>query len=741
MKYNIAENGYVLATITGSLTSAQVASLLAKTLSLTMDGDDVLTLNCDLGYRTDIYQARYYFSSATASGTVANSVSFYYMNDTVDGYSLSPTSVGPNYYYTTISGLGAPRYVKVVHTISGTAISGTLTGFEILNDDDIVDFGTDGTKTSESFSMSLNSSAVTSTIPIYNSGSANATAYVSIDPQYDDSDDILSIAETTAGTWYGVNLNNVLLANDEDTWNKGNYSNTEISSDILQLSSGQTTGTYTSCIFYNDGVLSYPILKLYEDDDVNLVSMEVRSSDTEPLPHHVYRKLGVNIYVSTWVRALRIEGYYASDGSSYHNYDNFITYSSDYQNAEKRSMLVTNNLDYKNRTFVLLYFNGTAYQRAFMSFCYVDDDGTKEELVIAKHVSTGWYITASFSSSFYDIKPDGNSGVWVHLYASISEANAEDGYFVDGPGYYLGYFDSDMQNIIKIQQTSAFVGGCDVLYSSGELWYTNTAEQQVIKLSTSGSVLIQFAEVGYINDLGDIVATSDGGCWFVNGNDLVKLNQYGELETHLEDVGTNLTCLALDSEDSALWIIDGEYVKRIFSDGRVHFSVYSSKTPTNLYPVDSGVWFDGYSDYSARFIGRDAQAELYGPHDRRQESQNNNYHRISFIEHSYDSTNHTSNFPTADDSYWSTLNWKSVDYRNYILPSDKYVQLRLTLTKEGSNSPKVERLSVQNSLEVQNISPGAYKNVYLKASIPDSSDTTYAGNYNTNLRVRWGIPI
>lgn len=729
MKYNIAKNG-ITATNSGIgnviLSSANINDLLEKNLSYSLVTPDTLVIDCDLGYRINVYQPRYYFDSASASGTVSGSLSFYYWNDSNGGYVLSGTEVGPNYYYTTISGTSSPRKIRLIHTVSGTAISGTLTGFEVLNDDSVVDFGEDGLETSANVITSLSSSDITNTIKIYNSGTAKSKAYASIEPQMNSSDEMLFIANSTNGPWYGPNLDNSLLANDEDSWDEGSYNNTEFSSGNLVLSAGQSTGTYTSKIFYDHSVMSNTLVGLSNNEYSTLVSMGVRHSNTKPENLATFVEIrtagGTGDNSNTYYKE-----YFWSDGSEYASvYLGNHNYHYSYRDREIR-------INNSSNTFFMLLSEYSAYHgnTGFSISRYRIDSSSFVS-------QTLWGYSGYASVSIYDLGFDANEGVWFHTYVAQDSNSSSD--ILDKAGYYLVYLDNSFSSTAEVFATSQFSAGMGVVYSTGEVWYTNTNNSQVIKMSNNGDVLFSATDAEYTNDLGHLVVKSDGGCWFVNGNDLHELSSSGELLTSLEGVGTSVTKIGLDPEEDTIWVLDGAYIRRIYTDGREVFSYYTSNQgPTKLYPVKSGVWYTSTNDDKVRFVSTNLQTEVVSyAYDLFHAGNDVN---PGFREVSYDTEGFTDEFPLSFDTHWNNLKWKSVDYRNYILSEDSYHQIRLTLNKQGSDSPEVTRLSVQDNLEVGYISPDSYRDVYLKTTIPDSSDTSYTGDYDSYLRVRWGIPI
>ena len=230
MEFNLAKNSLVSVSGTVNFTVEDIENLLNNSCNVTISGsgNDNVYINCDLVDRIAIDQIKYYFDSLTPSGTIASGVQFLYKNDAVDSYSSLITNVGPGYYYTTVPDLSAPRYIRLNHTVSGTTISGTIVGFEVLNDDSVVDFGADGNLTSSSTLTSLsylNYNSYIKEIPIYNSGSIAATAHVFIDHQQTDADELLSISASEDGPWV-FSLSADYIISNGNNWEVGQYENT-----------------------------------------------------------------------------------------------------------------------------------------------------------------------------------------------------------------------------------------------------------------------------------------------------------------------------------------------------------------------------------------------------------------------------------------------------------------------------------------------------------------------------------
>lgn len=252
MQYNLTQFGQT--TSEGSITfstddliaiTSSTAAGIAVPGSGTISG--TVILECDLGSRVHVGEIRYYFGSDSPMSTVASGVAFGYKNESFETFTELTTYAGSTYCYTTISGGdSAPRYVKVSHTVP-TSVSGYANGFTVFNNEDYVDFGTDGTDTDHNVNLELedNTSQIDA-LTVYNSGPIKAQAKLILEPQNTVIDDMLSISDSSSGPWYGVYRDEDLLSGGS-IWDTGNYFQTEVTT-TLKLYSINTVGTYTTRI-------------------------------------------------------------------------------------------------------------------------------------------------------------------------------------------------------------------------------------------------------------------------------------------------------------------------------------------------------------------------------------------------------------------------------------------------------------------------------------------------------------
>lgn len=763
MKYNLLENSYVSPnTDMGnvSLSIENVENIISISGSVTISGvnDDIFCIDSDLGDRVAIDQIKYYFSSATSSGTVASGIQFSYKDDDATGsgivneYLGLTTNVGDGYYYTTVPAPSAPRYIRLLHTVSGTSITGDVVGLSVLNDDTVVDFGADGSLESTAVLTSLSYldyNDYIKEIEIYNDGTEIATAYILLEPQLNDADVLMSISASENGPWTS-SRNADLVVVDGTLWDTGNYDNTNSNINAkLRLDGGQTVGTYTTHIFQKDfskfaninmnrATISGAIVATDADDYTSTI--EIRSDDTMPMAFSSYKRFFVEnpwSYTSDFWMGTDVKYYemYEDDGYGF----NQAPVSQNMQTCYQYAIWV----DDATFDFVLIFH--TYYATSTSHYLYVikcGGPGPYENTV--KSFKKIAYASGSmdYGLETYFIKLDGNGGTWLYIYID-SYTYGHGSYDIDGVGYYLLKYDTDMALEYKYKSSSDYITSLDVDYDTGYLWYIPIGGVNgVYKLDTDGTILKSYTGE-YTIDLKGLCANDDGGCWIINGDSLYRLDSDANVIDNILNVGTvDLKLVAQDiNESDYLWIADSTNIKRIvIADGRTILSISVAGPIEQLIPKHTGVWAvcnRWGSDARMRFIGKNSASE-----EKEVTFNYSGYGIPGVSQATYDNLVIGDDFPISDDLVWnSSLEWNKVNPDTYILSRESYHQIRLTLRRSdaGIDSPTVDDIYLQDSVEIADIYPGQSKTLYLKISIPDGVNV--GGDYSSMLRAWWEIPV
>lgn len=734
MKYNLVENSNLYSnTVSGTgnvnLTVLEITNIANLIGTKYIDPGGNLYLDVDLGARKKIGKVCYYFSSTSSSGTVVSDIEFYHRNESFESYSSLTTNIGNGYYYTTVSGISAPRYVRVVHTIaSGTSVSGTVVGFSIFNDEEIVDFGLSGDLLSESMSTSVyGGTDEIKSIAIFNDSDRTSLAYCALEPQETNVDDLLSISDSIDGPWYGVNTNNILLSDD---WPLGTHDNTEIVSDKLVLSAGQTEGTYRTKIFYNE-IPGHICLKVNEPSnsmvtkDVNkdLGTIEVKSVNEKPINYLIYRVVACK-QISCGQTSCKDLYYTDYQGRSPGSvvYESGSLWDNSYVSSCSSQYMTIDSTSKKCTGFFHVQ-TISGFNRCELFLFSILNDGGFSSHKLLRGGDGGLYH--AIPHTIYKVLLDTNGEIWVYFYCKYG-SHAESGYLVDQTGYYLAHFEASFTSTYKFVAPEKLIYDCDVVYNTRDLWYTDSVNNQIVLIDKYGTIKISVPDV---NNVKGICTNSDGGCWYISGSVIKRLDENGILVQTIENIEEiELKWISRDGED-ALYIVDGDYVKHINFNGSVNFSVVVIQSG-QLFPIKSGVWVK-CGDGKFRFVG--VKTQCVG-------SVVSSSNVCGFFDCEYDDI-YGSYFPIEIDSTWNNIDWLEVRTDDYILPAvEKYHQLRLTLRAGGGDvSPEVEKINVQKSVMVPNIYPNNYKNIYLKTHIPDS-DPSWIGDYNSNLKVWWEVP-
>lgn len=765
MEYNLSKESFFYTNTTEgnvSLDIDDLISIMYNTASVTLSGSEsaVLCIDVDLGMCISCDGVRYYFNSTSNSGTVASGVSILYKNESFEDYTSLNISIGDGYYLGDVS-TGSeftPRYVRLLHTLSGT-IYGDVNGLMILNNEDVVNFGTDGSTESETFTALIDEPVIR-TIPVYNSGDRTSTAYVYIEPQNNYVDDIIYISDSQDGPWVGVRESDYTIV-DGSSWSDGNYSNTTLLSGRLVLSAGYTTGTYTTSVFnfpfskYSalDVVMSYdhdtPIVKVDEDDTIE--TLEIRSSNQKPLNYRAYRvvvmrtqRMTGGYYYRSWYAA----DYSVEDGSLIENYGDFMRVSTFGDTYDQKSLYT---VVAKNRT---LYTINAVYRDSYRSYillCFANNNYTGLSTVSYNNEWTSsdnyvWLYRLDTSSDGwaggeYYIKhmmTDDQNGLWFYMRIQ----NDGTSYTTTG-GYYLFHFTygTSLTQDLKLYNSVDYIYDMDVVTEGSvmKIWYIDKTTNDLIKMDKDGVVDVNVNITALTEKIATGVTTADdGGCWVLAAPNVYKFNSDAELEDTLYDVVSDDATekyISLDRGEDGLWLFELGRLKRIFYDGRTDFEYESSTLSAIVESTDSGVWLKDSGDNKYDFINRSTRTIL------RSYGSSSMDLKPGMIDYSYDHDTWSRYVPTDKDSVWNNLEWNKVAPDHYSLNEEQYKQLRITLNTDLSTSYYgVDGVYVNKCVEIENIPSNNYKNMYLKTEIP-AHDSNYYGNHSSNLKVWWDIPV
>lgn len=731
MKYNLTKYSYVTSSGTINFTSSEIITIINNIdANIPITSTGTIVFDCDLGSRVHTSEIGYYF---TVSG-IASDIKFYWKNESFENYTELTTIAGANYYYASTPGIAyAPRYIRIQHTLT---ITGTVNGFVIYNNEDYVDFGTNADEIDHNINATLDTyTAQIDELAVYNSSSKTASAKVFIEPQNTAIDDLLSISDTISGTYYGIYQDDDKIAGT-GMWDTGAHNNTQIVSDQLRLDTGQTDGYYTTKIFSLEstqrlthivsnyiypsisGIVAVEAADTYE-------TVEVKSSNSRPEDRVTYIDLynnGSDVYIRhTWA----LDGTTASDefdtGEDTTTYNFFEVFHDDasdsYYVVSKRYPVGFNNIN--------------------VSF-YIFRDGGSTKFELNRFNNN---INNDFYFSLYKITYNSLGGFWMYYYLG----NVDTGYT---NLFYLDYYDSTLTLVYRRTGTDddgSFLYDLSADYNTSNIWYTDIDQAGVFKTDTSGAFIASKSETV---DIRGIAALSDGGCWYIRDDELVRLNTDAE-EIDSFTLPTN-TCsyVYLDKTEDGFWIHDSNDIYYLDISGNQIFTVNipnlvivtSITTDGMIVKIhDGSTTVPPQASYISKYYKRVMRTWDYPTNEGGLDG-TFDYNRLGSRSNTYDDPNYSSYFPiTIDDDWQVSAKWKKVSLRNYNFSNELYHQIRIGLHADSSaNSPRVYGLWTQRAIELPNILPGNYAKFYLKSNTSSLNEND-TGTYTSNIRAWWFV--
>ena len=668
---------------------------------VTLSGSSVLAMDFDFGHRIHLYSFSYKFDTIDAAASaVASGVKFYYRNETLDSYTELPTYVsGTNTFYTAISGdIFAPRYIRMVHTVSGTygatVTSGSVYGFRALNNDSIVGFGQNGNETETSVETARGSEAVVEEVAIYNSGTQRADAYVNLEPQYTNIDSAVSISNNLSGPWtYALDTDYMIM--DSTTFDYGSGDTlTLFSEDVVGLDgvidagggfiSKEIVGSYTTRIFEKDDanycryVVSRELnrdgnIKVNKNDAVETI--QIRSSNTKPKPYAIFRELRLYNtlttayirYTDKWFETQTIKEESSWNILSTGRFEDIITGYETFFDLDTE------------RWAGYIGITGTDSRAAGQLFIFNNVGTSTNVYLMIAHKSSN----SSVNFSWRELKLDYLGGMWVYFFCQSYDASE----FVDASGYFLAYFDSDLNNTFKWYSTREEIGSLYVNYNSRDVWYTIPETGRIYKVTSTGSIEVNYIDEDTTGDLGGIAVLSNDYLLYANGQDLHQLKNTGIYYSDglMEDVAEDkISYIALDGDGSeAIWVIDGQYVGYLYMSGE-NKGAYAFRVlvdyPIKLTAVEDGVWVHcGDVDAGVASVMKYISKENRKV-DISYTASNNGIPGLLYRTHNH--VDYISSTPISIDTLWSSLAWSTVPLESYLTSEDGYYQLKIFLRRQ-----------------------------------------------------------
>jgi len=443
-------------------------------------------------------------------------------------------------------------------------------------------------------------------------------------------------------------------------------------------------------------------------------TVEIKSSNYSPQPFVMYRKF----WNDSTANRIKWSDHLLYDNSYIYTYDTGLL-----QHGSSKPSDVRIHIDRsKNMSWNYVFAWPTNYTYPTMYIRRVDLDGNSLASLAYQSGGSG---PASTPGYCFALKSDYALNIWIYLYVptSTSELNL-------GEGYYLVKYDASLTQIAMLHEDSRWIYDMDIVYNTGELWYTNYETSAVIKLDVEGNIIASYT---FTDEIRGIATDSDGGCWVIQLANLYHLDSNAELIEYFDyaDVATSLSRVAVDG-DAGLWLTDSFYVRYVNLEGEVVFSVEFEDQPVELKTYGTGV-VAMLADRSWHFISKADQKVI-----KTIEDETGYLYQIGVDGGTFDNSLYAAFCPVTTDETWNLVPWKTVSVNDYTLPDQQYHQIRLTLRDFDDNylSPSVNGLYLNESILKYNINPGNYTTIYMKADVEGQTET---GNFESNLKAWWYI--
>ena len=229
---NMIKEGFVKnsLTVSGTVSGTQTVSVSQidalvdedfTTTALTISGGEFITLDADLGARWKLDRIEYFTDDTTASG-----ITMGISDNNLEFFAVTMTGSAPKYVGdiqdSTIS--GAPRFIRLVH--SGASDT-DVQEWRAINDDTLVDFGSDGTLTEIEIEDSPigRPSEQVQTLVLFNKFNKPGTGFVFIDNTGTEADEEIQVAANSSGPFFGLTTADGRQP-DITPWQLGEFTNT-----------------------------------------------------------------------------------------------------------------------------------------------------------------------------------------------------------------------------------------------------------------------------------------------------------------------------------------------------------------------------------------------------------------------------------------------------------------------------------------------------------------------------------
>lgn len=686
MKFNLCECAEVVSNIdVGNiqLDYYELTSLISddSSAAVTLNStNSVLCIDVELKSTVAISDIKYKFDSMTDPTEVLSGISIYYKSNLYQEYtSMQVAFDGTDYICTDDLSLIFPRYIRIVHSVDGTSITGNSIYFSVTNDDSDVRFGDEGSLNDLQLTNNIGDAKV-DPVKVFNNGTDVATATVYVESDIDSVAKYISISESIDGEWSGpFDSSSVLL--DSTSFTEDAMDNVlDTLNGILTMrkyDTGKamvpdTVGTFTSHIF---DVSSLSLCRLGVGVDYgNRDLIRIDSTD-----------------VSTTINVKCIE----ERPIPYTSYFTFNQFTYDFTLEERQ----LSNDEITNSAVLMRDVGAWNYAFGLGSYKIVIDDNKTAAYVMYQRIPYRYgtdythklikydLVTGSITTNphlqvddlepncmYIHMKPTNSGGIWVYFYTDCSDTLFPIETLITSEGYQLMSFDSDLNLLFNVAHPSDFITDMSVI--GEDLWYYDKLTEKLTRLSSTGQVLYTTEELPTMNG---IESDEDGGCWATVGDSIYKFNKYCTIEKIISNLDNgDLGDIVLNYTKDRLYVTNSIGVMVITLSGDFEYLIEAPLVYRLKVDID-GVWasssngYDRYINIADKSITITKPPILRGSYVSDMDYLSVNHSNSKFHEYG----------PVSDDTSLLNASWQKIDISNYVInPACKYMQIQASIRRE-----------------------------------------------------------
>ena len=517
-------------------------------------------------------------------------------------------------------------------------------------------------------------------VPIKNTSNKVLCAYAYIDYTDDEDYKYFEISTISGGPYVDTYYGEVLGPSNVQRWYAGVNNNTSVNMDGVKVTSGNSSGVYTSPVFQptDENLITFMYSEV-ANTQVASASLEIRSSGIKPNPiEDVYFGYGGQVHRDI------INGTSAFSGWP-------ISFSS-------INCICVNQSTGK----VVVNYGSTISVR-----------GTSGSQLVSYSSSP----KTTFRKTEY--RP-GGTNFW--------------GYSPTWGGFvYLNDVTLGIISEYRHPTQADFVIDFSVARDGVGLWYIDSTTSKIVRTDNKGE---EVYSKGFTN-LTALCATNDGGCWVADEVSDEKSYVYrfdgnNEAVEYITLSGTaDLMC---DDGNDGFWYTDSESLYHVNTDSYVETLIGNYYKPSFMKAFNDKLLLHSSDSHVTKVIHKDglvlktlsvSAGTDCGTPD------------VFYMTDTDQVLPDGYTYPMYSDTTWgandASLRWKQFNNGND-LSRKKYHQIRVSFSVDSFYDTVLRRVVFQPSIKVGDLQPQECKNVYVRPKF-DAGDTT--GNYNANIKVRW----